>query len=104
MSRCLFFILLFQLLWLAGCDSTADQTTIIQFWAMGQEGERVQALAPEFERRHPGLRVRVQPLPWSAAHEKLLTAYAGEVMPDLFQLGNTWIPEFVALRAIEPLD
>jgi multiple sugar transport system substrate-binding protein len=22
----------------------------------------------------------------------------------LFQLGNTWIPEFVALRAIEPLD
>lgn len=104
MSRCLFFILLFPLLWLAGCDSTADQTTIIQFWAMGQEGERVQALVPEFERRHPGLRVRVQPLPWSAAHEKLLTAYAGEVMPDLFQLGNTWIPEFVALRAIEPLD
>lgn len=32
-----------------------------------------------------------------------MTAYAGEVMPDLFQLGNTWIPEFVALRAIEPL-
>ena len=25
-------------------------------------------------------------------------------MPDAFQLGNTWIPEFVALRAIEPLD
>ncbi|MCB1771036.1 MAG: extracellular solute-binding protein, partial [Candidatus Competibacteraceae bacterium] len=30
--------------------------------------------------------------------------YAGDAMPDLFQLGNTWIPEFVALRAIAPLD
>ena len=104
MSRCLFLILLLPLFWLTGCDTAADRTTIIQFWAMGQEGERVQALLPEFERRHPGLRVRVQPLPWSAAHEKLLTAYAGNALPDLFQLGNTWIPEFVALRAIAPLN
>jgi multiple sugar transport system substrate-binding protein len=25
-------------------------------------------------------------------------------MPDVFQIGNTWIPEFVALDAIEPVD
>ena len=53
---------------------------------------------------HPGVRVRVQQIPWSAAHEKLLTAYVGDAMPDVFQLGNTWIPEFVALGALEPLD
>ena len=29
---------------------------------------------PEFERRNPGIRVRVQQIPWTAAHEKLLTA------------------------------
>ena len=86
------------------CDSAADRTTTVEFWAMGQEGEQVKALLPEFESRHPGVRVRVQQIPWSAAHEKLLTAYAGDAMPDAFQLGNTWIPEFVALRAIEPLD
>ncbi len=89
---------------LSGCDSTTDRAGVVEFWAMGQEGEQVKALLPEFERRHPGLRVRVQQIPWSAAHEKLLTAYAGDAMPDLFQIGNTWIPEFVALRAIEPLD
>jgi multiple sugar transport system substrate-binding protein len=89
---------------LSGCGSPADRMVVVEFWAMGQEGEQVKALLPEFEHRHPGLRVRVQQIPWSAAHEKLLTAYAGEAMPDLFQLGNTWIPEFVALRAIEPLD
>ncbi|MBL8250029.1 MAG: sugar ABC transporter substrate-binding protein [Candidatus Competibacter sp.] len=103
----LLFRLLFTLclgLALVACDSAADRTTIVEFWAMGQEGEQVKALLPEFERRHPALRVRVQQIPWSAAHEKLLTAYAGDSMPDAFQLGNTWIPEFVALRAIEPLD
>ena len=89
---------------LSGCDSTTDRAVVVEFWAMGQEGEQVKALLPEFERRHPDIRVRVQQIPWSAAHEKLLTAYAGDAMPDLFQLGNTWIPEFVALRAVEPLD
>jgi multiple sugar transport system substrate-binding protein len=91
-------------LWLIGCERALDGTTVIEFWGLGREGEVVQRLVPEFERRHPEIRVRVQQVPWSAAHEKLLTAFVGEAMPDLFQLGNTWIPEFVALNALEPLD
>ena len=71
---------------------------------MGREGEVVAELLPEFERTHPGIRVKVQQLPWTAAHEKLLTAFAGDATPDLCQLGNTWIPELVALNALEPLD
>jgi multiple sugar transport system substrate-binding protein len=71
---------------------------------MGREGEVVAELVPEFERAHPGIHVEVQQLPWSAAHEKLLTAFAGNTTPDLCQLGNTWIPEFVALNALESLD
>jgi multiple sugar transport system substrate-binding protein len=62
------------------------------------------ALAPAFERDHPGLSVRVQQIPWSAAHEKLLTAFVGGTLPDVFQLGVTWIPELAALGALEPLD
>lgn len=77
---------------------------ILEFWAMGREGEAVQSLVSEFERSNPGVRVKVQQIPWSAAHEKLLTAYAGGGLPDVFQLGNTWIPEFVALNAVENLD
>jgi len=64
----------------------------------------VRELVPEFERRHPDLRVRVQQIPWSAAHEKLLTAFAGGALPDAIQVGSTWIPELVALGALEPLD
>ncbi|MEW5973097.1 MAG: extracellular solute-binding protein [Pseudomonadota bacterium] len=89
---------------LTGCGAREAEQTTLDFWAMGSEGERVQALLPEFERRHPGIRVRVQQIPWSAAHEKLLTAHVGGTLPDVFQLGNTWLPEFAALRALAPLD
>jgi multiple sugar transport system substrate-binding protein len=71
---------------------------------MGREGEVVTSLILEFERSHPGIHIEVQGLPWSAAHEKLLTAFAGDATPDVCQLGNTWVPEFVALHALEPLD
>ena len=89
---------------LTGCGSRESGVTVVRFWAMGREGEVVQALLPEFERTHPGIRVEVQQLPWTAAHEKLLTAFAGDSTPDVCQLGNTWVPEFVALGALEPLD
>jgi len=71
---------------------------------MGREGEVVSQLMPAFEREHPGLKVEVQQIPWSAAHEKLLTAYVGDATPDIAMLGNTWVPEFAAIDALEPLD
>ncbi|MFI5168584.1 MAG: sugar ABC transporter substrate-binding protein, partial [Thermoanaerobaculales bacterium] len=86
------------------CRARPGGTTVVEFWAMGREGEVVQQMLPELERHNPGIRVRVQQIPWSAAHEKLLTAFVGDAMPDIFQAGNTWIPELVALGAIEPLD
>ena len=85
------------------CGGRTSEGTVIRFWAMGAEGDNIRSLMPEFERRNPGITVKVQSLPWTAAHEKLLTSYAGNSMPDLFQLGNTWIPEFQVLGAIEDL-
>jgi multiple sugar transport system substrate-binding protein len=88
-----------------GCAAPSeDAPTSIRFWAMGREGEVVQELVSDFEREFPDIRVEVQQIPWSAAHEKLLTAFVGRATPDLAQLGNTWVAEFVALRALEPLD
>lgn len=87
----------------SGCGHNDDGRTV-RFWAMGREGEVVQQLVQDFGREHPGIRVRIERLPWTAAHEKLLTAFAGDATPDLCQLGNTWLPEFVALGALEPLD
>jgi len=71
---------------------------------MGSEAEVADSVLDGFRRTHPQIPVRVQRVPWSAAHEKLLTAYVAGSMPDVFQLGNTWIAELAALGALERLD
>ncbi len=87
----------------SGCGG-APQGEVLKFWAFGAEADQVSALLPAFEREHPGLHVEVQRLALTAAHEKFLTAVAGDATPDMCQLGNTWIPELVALHALEPLQ
>ena len=88
---------------LLACTSRRSPQEHLKFWGLGHEGEVVAQMLPEFERR-TGIRVDVQQIPWSAAHEKLLTAYVGDATPDVAQMGNTWIPEFKAVGSLEPLD
>ena len=87
----------------SGCAAPSQQQTI-RFWAMGREAEVVGELVKDFEKENPGLRVEVQNIPFTAAHEKLLTAFAADGLPDVCQLGNTWVPEFAALDTLEPLQ
>lgn len=76
----------------------------LTFWSIGREADRIGSLFEEFERRNPGIRIKLEKFPWTGAHQKLLTAFAGNSLPDVFQIGNTWIPEFVTLNALAPLD
>ncbi|MDB5679262.1 sugar ABC transporter substrate-binding protein [Sphingomonas bacterium] len=92
------------LILLLGSCTAAPGKTVLDVWAMGREGEVIGELIPQFERENPGVTVRVQQLPFTAAHEKLLTGFVGDAMPDMAQLGNSWVPEFAALGALEPLD
>src|SRR6478735_11818542 len=87
-----------------GCGANDHSRTKLEFWAIGSEVEIIGEMFDEFRRENPDIDLRVQQIPWLAAHEKLLTAFAGDATPDVCQLGNTWIPEFVALGAIAPLD
>lgn len=89
---------------IAGCAGSDEGPVTLRFWAMGREGEVVAELVREFEAEHPGVRVQVEQIPWSAAHEKLLTAHVGRSSPDIAQLGNSWMPEFHALRALAPVS
>ena len=89
---------------LAGCSASSQHVTTLEFWTVGPEGEAFAQLLPEFEQANPDIDVRVQRIPLTAAHEKLLTAYAGDSLPDVVQIGNTWIAEFAALHALVPLQ
>ena len=81
----------------AGCSHRGGSG--LDMWAMGAEAEHLPALLASLPGGGPR-DIRIQPLPWSAAHEKLLTAYAGGSLPDLGQVGNSWIAELTAIGAI----
>ncbi len=87
---------------LAGCRG--ESGVKLQVWALGREGEVLAELMPAFEARHPGVKVDVQQTPWTAAHEKLLSAVVGDATPDVAQIGNTWVPELETIHALLPLD
>ena len=74
----------------------------LDMWAMGAEAENLPALLATLPGGAPRA-LRIQPLPWSAAHEKLLTGFAGGSLPDLGQVGNSWISELTAIGAIQPV-
>ena len=89
---------------LLGSCARGDGRVTLTVWAMGAEGAAIGQLIPAFEAANPGIRVEVEQLPFAEAHQKLLTGFAGDSLPDMAQLGNSWLPEFAALGALEPLD
>ncbi|HHW4678807.1 MAG TPA: sugar ABC transporter substrate-binding protein [Xylella sp.] len=88
---------------MAACGHEPSTHTV-RFWAMGREAEVVAGLVHDFEKEYPEIHVDLQNIPMSASHEKLLTAFAANNLPDVCQLGNTWLPEFALLDALEPLQ
>lgn len=81
---------------LGGCARASDAPTL---WAIGNEAANLPRLLPRLGLGHVG----VQALPWSGAHQKLLTGYVGDALPDLAQVGNSWIAELAALGALDPV-
>ena len=86
---------------LAGCGRARDPARV-SFWAMDVEAENAKFILPAFSRA-TGLPVDLQWLAWTAAHEKLLTAYAGDTLPDVMMLARSWVAEFALIGAIAPL-
>jgi multiple sugar transport system substrate-binding protein len=95
----------------SGGDSGGEQarsvsggaaTGTITVWAMGTEGEKLSVLAKDFEAANPGVSVKITPVPWDAAHDKLATAIAGRQTPDVSLIGTTWMGEFAKTGALDP--
>jgi multiple sugar transport system substrate-binding protein len=82
--------------------SAGAATGTITVWAMGTEGEKLSVLAKDFEAANPGVTVKITPVPWDAAHDKLATAIAGRQTPDVSLVGTTWMGEFAKAGALDP--
>jgi multiple sugar transport system substrate-binding protein len=72
----------------------------ITVWAMGAEGDKLGALAKDFMAQNPDIKVRVTPVSWDVAHDKLITSIAGGKTPDVSLIGTTWMAEFAQTGAL----
>ncbi|MEU2784190.1 sugar ABC transporter substrate-binding protein [Streptomyces sp. NPDC007110] len=86
----------------AGVAADAEQTLTV--WAMGTEGEKLGDVAEEYEKTHSHITVKVTPIGWDVAHQKLVAAAAAGKLPDVVQMGGTYLGEFADMGVLEPVD
>lgn len=86
----------------SGLSACGRADSRLDFWAMGNEAAALPALLDKVGGPLAS-KLTIQPLPWSSAHEKLLTGFAGGSLPTLSQIGNSWVAELAAIGAIEPV-
>src|SRR5665647_1692532 len=69
--------------------SEGPATGTVEVWAMGTEGEALQAFAADFVTENPDVEVNVTAVPWDAAHDKIATAIAAwqTFLPFAWQAG-----------------
>jgi len=86
-----------------GGGSANSGPVTLNVWAMGDEGDKLGSsdVIQQFQQANPNIKVNVTAIPWSVAHDKLITAVAGRQTPDVTQLGTTWAGEFSKLNAMD---
>ncbi len=82
--------------------SEGKATGTIDVWAMGTEGEELQAFTADFEKANPDATVNVTAVPWEAAHDKISNAVAAGETPDVSLIGTTWMGEFANAGGLDP--
>jgi N,N'-diacetylchitobiose transport system substrate-binding protein len=65
--------------------------------------EFINGTVRDFQKAHAGKTVKVQFVPWPAAHDQFISAIGGGQVPDLAEVGTTWNPEFAAVGALDEI-
>lgn len=71
--------------------SHVQQIVFWEFWPAAD----LQPLIDKFERQHPGMEVRMEQLTWQTGEQKIRTAIASGEVPDLCEIGSTWMPQLL---------
>jgi len=95
MSRMIACVCFLAALGLAGASTAQEAGKVkIQFWTTEVEQDRMQTqneLAREFERLNPGVKVQVVPVPEDRLNEKITSAKAAGLLPDVVRLGLEYV-------------
>lgn len=92
-----------------GEPGATDISGTVTFWhAYSADSPEVATLddviIPAFEDKFPDVDVKSVPVPYDDLHQKLITAVAGDQLPDLVRADIGWVPELAELGVLVPLS
>jgi multiple sugar transport system substrate-binding protein len=92
-----------------GSGSPAAEPVEITYWhAYSADSNEIKQLEnvviPGFEAANPGITVNAVAVPYDDLHQKLITAVAGDELPDVVRADIIWVPQLANLGVLEPLD
>jgi multiple sugar transport system substrate-binding protein len=93
-------IIVFLFLSLVCCSK--DPGAEVVFWQF-QPPDVMRELIAEFEALNPSINVRFETLTWQSGYEKIVMAFASGHLPDLLEVGSTWLPKFEAEGAVSDI-
>jgi multiple sugar transport system substrate-binding protein len=99
---------------LAGCPPKTEETlpaaagkTTVKFLAMEYDTNTrpfMQVLEKGFEEANPDVDLIIEVIDWNLGKDKLSTLVSAGNAPDLANIATLWLPEYVHLGVVEPLD
>ncbi|NQT29486.1 MAG: sugar ABC transporter substrate-binding protein [Candidatus Saganbacteria bacterium] len=89
-----------------GCASKKTDENVVEMWVMPNSVEPIsdlEAVLKPFE-EETGIKVKITSVDWGAAWSKITTAATSGDVPDLVQLGSTWVSAITGMGALEVLS
>lgn len=84
-----------------------DKVTEVVIWIMPNSLEPINDLKlvlKPFEEAHPDIRIKITSVDWGAAWTKITTAATSRDVPDIVQLGSTWVGSISGMNALLDLS
>ncbi|MBN2057740.1 MAG: sugar ABC transporter substrate-binding protein [Candidatus Saganbacteria bacterium] len=92
---------------LTGCDNNKKSNeNVVEMWVMPNSLEPVadlERLLKPFE-EETGIKVKITSVDWGAAWSKITTAATSGDVPDIVQLGSTWVSAITGMGALEEIS
>jgi len=98
------FTVLLVVLMLSGLMLAVQTLRVLMPIGGGYTIEDQQAIALEFERDNPGVKIEMEFVGWDNLWNKIITSIGSGSAPDVMYIGSRWIPALADLGAIIPLD
>lgn len=76
----------------------------LTYWRLFDDKETFEPIINEYQKEHPNIKIEYKKLTYAEYEKNLLEALAGGRGPDMFSIGNSWIPKYMDKISPMPED